>query len=183
MVNSVLITRLKLAVVVTILLFCIFAVGSFLPLGNEEAEELTKRLEEIVGENLEIQIFLNNFLITVMGYIPFIGPCIMGYAIFNTGRYFGWISMKNGIPSIFLIAFMVITLYGLLEFLGYGLATTESITISYQIFRARRLLKGEIKFFLVMMALSAALLLVAALIEGALIHALEQFSSIIVEHP
>ncbi|MCD6536663.1 MAG: stage II sporulation protein M [Thaumarchaeota archaeon] len=174
--KDVLITRLKFAAIITVLLFALLAIGSAFPLGGEEAEELTKRLEEMGGENLELQIFLNNFLITMIGYIPFIGPCIMGYAIFHTGRYLGWISAQTGIPAILSIFFTVVTVYGVLEFMGYGLAAAESLTISYQILRARHLLRDEVKFLVIVVALSAALLLAAAFIEGALIHVLEQLS-------
>ncbi|MCS7132338.1 MAG: stage II sporulation protein M [Nitrososphaeria archaeon] len=166
-----------------ILLFSVFTMGSFFPMGREEAEELTKRLEEIIGENVEVQIFLNNFMIAVLGCIPFIGPCIMGYTIFNTGRYLGWISAQTGVPVIVSIFFTIIMVYGLLEFMGYGLATAESLTISYQILRARHLLKREVKFLLIALGLSAALLLAAAFVEGALIRVLEAFSSIITEYP
>ncbi|RLG00379.1 MAG: hypothetical protein DRN47_01635, partial [Candidatus Wolframiiraptor sp.] len=109
--KDVLITRLKFAAIITVLLFAILAIGSAFPLGDEEAEELAKRLEEMSGENLELQIFLNNFLITMIGYIPFIGPCIMGYVIFHTGRYLGWISAQTGIPAILSIFFTVVTVY------------------------------------------------------------------------
>ena len=173
MAKGILIARLKSAAIVTVLLFALLAAGSIFPLGSEEAEELTKKIQEMDGENLEMQIFLNNFLITAVGYIPFIGPCIVGYAIFHTGRYLGWLSAQTGIPAIFSIFFTVVTVYGVLELMGYGLATAESLTISYQILRARHLLKKEVKFLLIAVALSAALLLAAAFIEGALIHALE----------
>ncbi|RLF99263.1 MAG: hypothetical protein DRN47_03950 [Candidatus Wolframiiraptor sp.] len=102
----------------------------------------------------------------------------MGYVIFHTGRYLGWISAQTGIPAILSIFFTVVTVYGVLEFMGYGLATTESLTISYQILRARHLLRKEVKFLLIVVALSAALLLAAAFIEGALIHALERLSGL-----
>jgi hypothetical protein len=68
-----------------------------------------------------------------------------------------------------MILIILLTGYGILELLGYGVAIAESITISHIILRRRWLLRGELKMLLIAIAISALLLAIAAVIEAALV--------------
>jgi len=171
--SGLLLKRVKIAVIAAITLFVIFGLSSLMPLGAAEAEALTKELEGLMKGPLELRIFFNNFFITMLSYLPFIGPCVMGYVIFHTGRYVGWLAAQTGMPSIVIVAFSILTVYGVFEFLAYGLTVTESLTISYYIVKARRLLKREIKILLICIAITSLLLAIAAAIEASLTHLLE----------
>ena len=170
---------MKAAAIATVALFIIFGLSSLFPMSGGEAEKLTEELQGLTKGNVELNIFSNNLAVSLLAYIPFAGPVIMGYAVFNTGRYIGWLSAQSGLHPIILVSASIIALYGVLEFLGYGVATAESITLSYYIIRSRRMLRGEVKMLLVCLAASTIFLLAGALIEGALIRALKAPTTII----
>lgn len=168
--------RLKLALIIMILLIGLLLAGAFFPMSNKEGREMEESLEKLGKENLELGIFSNNMLVALLGVIPFAGPPLAGYIIFNTGRFLGWTSAQMGIPANLMIAMTILIIlltgYGILELLGYGVAIAESLTISNIILRRRWLLRGELKMLLIAIALSALLLALAALIEAALVKSL-----------
>ena len=169
--------RLRLAILISIILIGLMLAGSLIPLGAEEGEKIREELERLGGEGLEQGIFLNNFTIALIALIPFLGPIIMGYVVFHTGRFLGWMGLELGMPPYHLIPFtlgtIILTGYGILEFLGYGVAVSESLTLSYYILRARALLRSELKILLIVIGVIALLLFLGAVIEAALIKALE----------
>jgi len=169
--------RLRLAILISIVLIGLMLTGLLIPLGAEEGEKIREELERLGGEGLEQGIFLNNFMIALMALIPFLGPAIMGYVIFHTGRFLGWMGLELGMSPYHLIPFtlraIILPGYGILEFLGYGVAVSESLTLSYYILRARTLLKSELKILLIIIGVIALLLFLGAVIEAALIKALE----------
>jgi len=164
---------MKLSIIVTLILLGLLMAGAFIPLGDEEGEVLKRELEKLGEDSLELGIFLNNFGVALLAAIPFAGPPIAGYIVFHTGRFLGWISAQSGIPLTFMILFslllIVLSGYGVLEFLGYGVMTAESLMISYYILKARQLLRRELRILLIAMLISALLLALGAIIEAALI--------------
>jgi len=168
-----LLSRVKVAVIATIILFLIFGFSSLIPLESHEAEALSKELEGLMEGPLELKIFLNNFFITLFSYIPFAGPCIMGYVIIHTGRYVGWLAVQVGVPSIVIVSFSILSVYGIFEFLAYGLAVAESLTVSYYLVKARQILRSEVKILMACILIASLLLAVAAIIEASLIRLLE----------
>ncbi|RLE47603.1 MAG: hypothetical protein DRJ31_08605 [Candidatus Methanomethylicota archaeon] len=172
--------RLKLAIPVSIILIMLMLAGSLIPLGAEEGEKIGEELEKLDERGLEQGIFLNNFAIALTALAPFLGPIIMGYVAFHTGRFLGWIGLELGMPPQELIPLalerIILTGYGLLEFLGYGMAVSESLTLSYYILRARKLLRNEIRILPAIIGIIALLLLLGALIEAALIKALQNMA-------
>lgn len=160
--------RIILTVILTILLFTVLYISSMMPFSSEELDSLLKQAEEILKKNFTIlDIFLNNFTVSLLIFIPVVGPIVGGYAIYVTGRIMGALATSTGIPSILLISIAIITFYGLVEFLAYGTAFTESIIFSYSIFK--REIKREYRWVLISLIVTALLLLVAATIEYLLI--------------
>ncbi|MEM4613437.1 MAG: hypothetical protein QXJ56_05730, partial [Ignisphaera sp.] len=84
----------------------------------------------------------------------------------------GVLANTYGIPSSILIISTIITLYGLIEFLAYGIAFSENIFLTKSIISRR--LKREGKLTIISIALTALLLLIAATIEYALIIFIEK---------
>lgn len=168
-----LLRRLKLGVLVAVLLMGLMAAGAFFPLGDEEGLELQRRLESLDESGLELGIFSNNVLVALLGAIPFAGPPLAGYIVFNTGRFLGWLSAQLGLPAGLMLAIMlpltILTGYGLLEFLGYGLAVAESLTLSYYMARRRELLRRELRMLPLALGVSALFLALGAVLEAALI--------------
>ncbi len=165
--------RLKLSLVIAAIFIGFMLAGIFYPMSDEEGWEIQKKLEELGKNNLELEIFSNNMMVALTGMIPFAGPPLAGYIVFNTGRFLGWTSAQLEIPADIMIAMTLIIIlltgYGILEFMGYGIAVAESLTISYYIIGRRWLLKRELKMLLLAIALSALFLALGAVIEAALV--------------
>lgn len=177
---GILLERLKLTLLAALILIGILLLGSLIPLGDEEGRLVQEELERLGERGLELGIFLNNFMIALLGLIPFLGPPILGYAVFHTGRFLGWLGVEHGMPPQLLIPFtlnlIILTGYGVLEFLGYGAAAAESLAISYYAIRSRRLLKRELRILPLIVGLIAGFLLAGAVIEAALIRSLESLA-------
>lgn len=160
--------RLILIAIVTIGLFILLYIASTVPFSNEELTTLLEEAKKILTERYAIiDIFMNNFLISLIMFIPVAGPLIGGYVIYITGRLIGALSVSTGIPSILLISITIVTFYGLIEFLAYGTAFTESIIFTYSIFRRKT--RAELKWLIISVSATAALLLIAAALEYLLI--------------
>ena len=162
------INRLLFAILATIILFIILGIGSITPLGASEAERLMKEFEDLMKDLTAFGIFVNNFKVALLSLIPFIGAGIMGFVIFQTGKLLGCISAQSGMHPAAFILFSIIMVYGLMEFLGYGVAASEGIILSYSIIKRR--FRSEIKWLLISMGVSAALLFAAAALESFLIN-------------
>ena len=177
---GILLERLKLTLLAAVILIGILLLGSLIPLGDEEGRLVQEELGRLGERGLELGIFLNNFTIALLGLIPFLGPPILGYTVFHTGRFLGWLGVEHGMPPQLLIPFtlnlIILTGYGILEFLGYGAAAAESLAISYYAIRSRRLLGRELRMLPLMIGLIAGFLLAGAVIEAALIRSLESLA-------
>ena len=161
--------RLKYSLLATLILFIILGLSSLIPMSIEEAGTLLEEAKKIIGENpTVIGIWTNNMLAALLIYIPFLGIGLAGYIMFQTGRIFGALAVESGISSIMLILFAVVTVYGLIEFVAYGTALTESILFSYSI--VKRSLRHELRWLLISMGIVAGLLLIAAILEVIIIN-------------
>ena len=176
--GRILIARIKLALLVTLILVGLLVAGALSPLGDEEGRAIEEELRKLGQDSLELEIFLNNFSVALLSAIPFLGPLIMGYVIFHTGRFLGWVLAQSGMPPSFgiplILLLIFLTGYGILEFMGYGVLVAESVTISYYILRARQLLRRELKILLIIVLVSAALLALGAIIEATFIRSQEE---------
>jgi len=166
------INRIIFAILTTIILFIILGVGSSIPLSGEEARQFMKQFEDLTENLSTFRIFMNNLKIALLSFIPFIGVGITGYVIFQTGKFLGYISTKSGIHPALFILFSIMTIYGLMEFLGYGVAASEGIILSYSLIKRR--FRREVKWLLISIVVSAALLLAAAALENFLIDAFKE---------
>ena len=164
--------RILFTIFATIILFIILGIGSAMPLSGEEAKQLMEQFEDVMKDLSTFRIFINNFTVALLSFIPFIGVGIMGFVIFQTGKFLGYISTQSGIHPALLILSTIITVYGLIEFLGYGVAVSEGIIFSYSIIK--KSFRSEIKWLLISIAVSAALLLAAAALENFLVGALKE---------
>jgi len=169
------INRIIFAILATIILFIILGVGSSMPLSGEEARQFMKQFEDLTEDLSTLRIFMNNLMIALLSFIPFIGVGITGYVIFQTGKFLGYISTKSGIHPALFILFSIMMVYGLMEFLAYGVAASEGIILSYSLIRRR--FRSEIKWLLISMGISAILLLAAAALESFLVSAFKEVIS------
>jgi len=158
------INRLLFAILATIILFIILGIGSTTPLDASEAERLMKEFEDLMKDLTAFGIFVNNFKVALLSLIPFIGAGIMGFVVFQTGKLLGCISAQSGIHPVAFILFSIIMVYGLMEFLGYGVAASEGMILSYSLIKRR--FRSEIRWLIISIVVSAALLFAAAALES-----------------
>jgi hypothetical protein len=150
--------------------------GVLTPLNPEETTDLGKGLEETQTtiENLpELQqvsfIFGNNFMICLIGFVPIIGPIFEFYVLYSTGvTITAYVTYQNLQASpMLLFASLFILPFTWLEFLAYSSAISESFWLTWQLMHRKG--KKEVRNSCIMISICAAILLVAAIIEVAMI--------------
>lgn len=167
--KPVFIERLKLAAITTAILFAILMVSASIPPDHKELNSLSKEAEKLFEKEWGVlDVWANNELVTLMTYIPFIGLGIGSFIIFHTGRLFAWLGAEIGIHPVLLIMLAIITVYGLVEFMAYGFAFSQSMILSYTIL-TRGDVKTELKWTMISIGIATILLLIAAWMEVSLI--------------
>ncbi|MDT7967868.1 MAG: hypothetical protein RQ949_01190 [Candidatus Calditenuis sp.] len=158
----------------SVFLYLILVAGAFTPLSKQEAEERMRTLQEITGSiNSPLQIFANNFLISLLMLVPFVGPPSAAYVIYNTGLFFSALSITTNVPPIVTVIAPLISIYGALEFIAYGFFFHHGLRFSYTVLKRR--LKEELRPALFMVVIGTIVLLSAAFLEYLLIESLANF--------
>ncbi len=164
--------RIYTIVAVFIVAVIVTVVGSFVPVSSVDAQQISKDLNQTVSTmqaqgTLTQYIFGNNFLITLIMFIPVIGPVLGLFIMFNTGNVVGAIATSSGYSPIIALIALVITPVFWLEFAAYSTAMAESVWFF------RRLLQGrglrELRTMSIFVTITAVILAISALIETALI--------------
>jgi uncharacterized membrane protein SpoIIM required for sporulation len=143
------------------------AIGSAVPLSaqdaNDLAEPLNQTLQEHLADNTLTQyIFLNNFGICLLMFIPIIGPALGMFILFSTGLALGAIATTQGYPVYIGWLSLVVTPVFWLEFVAYSIAMAESIWLFRRLTQARW---RELKWTAIFVGICAALLIVGAIVE------------------
>jgi hypothetical protein len=164
--------RLFTIIAVFVVAVIVTTVGSFVPISAADAQQISNDLNQTVStmqaQGTLVQfIFGNNFLITLVMFIPVIGPVLGLFIMFNTGNVVGAIATSSGFSPIFALIALIITPVFWLEFAAYSTAMSESVWLF------RRLLQGrgfrELRVMSVFVTITAVILAVGALVETALI--------------
>ena len=141
--------------------------GVLTPLSHEEASEIEKELEEI-QENVNAQlIFGNNFMICLVMFVPIAGPIFGSYVLHNTGIVIAAASVAEGLPSLLVFAFLFAFPFIWLEFLAYSIAFAQSVWLTWRIIQHKG--KKELVNTCVLISICAVMLLIAAIVEMAII--------------
>lgn len=141
--------------------------GVLTPLSHEEASEIEKELEEI-QENVTVQlIFGNNFMICLVMFVPIAGPIFGSYVLHNTGIVIAATSVAEGLPSLLVFAFLFAFPFTWLEFLAYSIAFAQSVWLTWSIIQHKG--KKELVNTCVLISICAVMLLIAAIVEMAII--------------
>lgn len=164
--------RIYSTLIIFVIAVLFVVIGSYVPISHQDANSRYDDINQTVsdyGSNFGLateSIFLNNFQICLLMFIPVAGP-IMGLAILlNTGISFGAIAAINGYPVVLIFINMFLSPIFWLEFAAYSIAITESIWL------LRRLIQGqwrELKITGITIGICAALLIIGALVEAWLI--------------
>jgi hypothetical protein len=168
----------RIIIIVIFFLFAILVtiVGTLAPLSSQqianENNELNKTQQEIQGMDFAHRtaaIFLNNFEICLLMFVPIFGVVFGSIVLFNTGSVLAaeTITINRSIPPVLVFALLFVFPFTWLEFISYSTALSESFWL------IRRGLQGEwkreIKNLGKLVLITAVLLVAGAMIESLLI--------------
>lgn len=160
--------RVFIAIISAAILYALFALGSLTEMTVSEAERRMSELNEFLrGRTTPLGIFSNNFVISLIMLIPLLGPVLGGYIVYNTGTFLAAIAISTNTDVGFLLILPLLSVYGFLEFVGYGAMASESMLLLYAGVRKR--LREEVRTLPIIIGVAAAVLGLAALIEFGLI--------------
>lgn len=178
----------RIIIIVAFLLFALLVtiIGILAPLSPQqianENSELNSTQQQIQGMDFAhrtVAIFLNNFEICLLMFVPFLGIFIGTFTLFNTGSVLAaqtiTINASNAarlppipaVPPILVFGFLFVFPFAWLEFISYSTALSEGFWLIRRGLQGE--LKREIKNLGKLILITAALLAAGALIEAALI--------------
>ncbi len=142
------------------------------PMSKQDAEITYDQLNMTVTSMKENgvllpNIFGNNLMITVMMFIPVIGPILGFYAFYNTGVVIGATGIVYGLHPLVGYAALWLTPIAWLEFTAYSTAIAASLWLTWRLVQGRGMheLVNTSKF----LSVCTLILLLAAIIEAALV--------------
>jgi len=148
----------------------VIAIGSSSPLSAIEGEEILENFESSLPDIATTPIFINNFLIAVIMFIPVLGPTIGTIILHTTGVVIAATAMSVNLPGVLLLLSLLIFPFAWLEFISYSIAITQSIFLVIGLLRSR--FKNELFRTVFLILTVFVMLFVAAFIEAILILAL-----------
>jgi hypothetical protein len=163
--------RIYLIIFMFIIAFVVTIVGSFVPISHSDAQTINNQLNDTLNAHksngtLTEYIFLNNFEICLLMFVPVIGPVLGLIILFDTGVALGAIASVQGYPVAIGLLSLILTPIFWLEFTAYSTAMAESIWLLRRLTQ-RRLL--ELKNTAILVGICAAILIAGAIVEAWLI--------------
>ncbi|MEM1581636.1 MAG: stage II sporulation protein M [Candidatus Bathyarchaeia archaeon] len=155
---------------------CVIAtvIGASTQLSSQDAQQINREMREleeaVKGSNPQFAsrfIFGNNFMHTLIMFIPVVGPCWGFFVLYNTGVAIAAISTINNINPMFSLFSLFLFPFTWMEYVSYALAISESCILTYFLFK--RKLRDEITKMAIMVVVCSVILLLAAIIETAFI--------------
>jgi hypothetical protein len=145
--------------------------GTLVPLSAEDANTIYGQVNQTLSENRDMAsltgaIFINNFTLCLIMFIPVAGAVFGFFTLFSTGTALGAISMVQGIPVGLEFLLLAITPIFWLEFVSYSLGITESIWLFRRLTQRRW---RELKWTAIAIGVVAGLLAIGAVVEAWLI--------------
>jgi hypothetical protein len=167
---------LAITVLVTIL-------GTFVPTTAQQSKDITNSLNQTVtggkaAGTLAPSIFINNFSLCLLMFLPLVGSIIGLAILFNTGYYIGAELRYQGSttttgaaasvqPSTAILALVLVGVTFLCEYLSYSIGITESVWLFRRLMQKRW---GELKYTGILIGVVAALLATGAIVETYLLY-------------
>ncbi len=145
--------------------------GTLVPLSTEDATTIYNQVNQTLTENNDFAsltgaIFVNNFSLCLIMFIPVAGAVFGFFTLFSTGTAIGAISMVQGFPAILQLILLMITPIFWLEFVSYSVGMTESIWLFRRLTQRRW---RELKWTAIAIGVTAGLLAIGAVVEAWLI--------------
>ncbi len=159
--------RIYSIVFIFVLAILVTVIGSFIPLSSKDAYDLSNQLNQTLNQNrandtLTQYIFLNNFEICLLMFVPVIGPALGLFILFDTGLALGAIAVTQGYPVWIGLLSLIVTPVFWLEFAAYSIAMAESIWLFRRLTQKRW---REVKWTGMFIAICAGLLAIGAVVE------------------
>ena len=174
--------RKRIYSIIFVLILSIVAtlVGMLVPLSPQEAQVVFDQLNQTITENTAQgtfvpAIFVNNFSLCLLMFIPLAGLAIGLFILFSTGmaiRAIFDVQMASGLSgtasaeiqaSTAIFALILIGAVFLLEYVSYAIGMTESVWLFRRILQKQW--KGEFKYFAIFVGVVALLLIIGAIVE------------------
>jgi len=151
--------------------FVIFmSLAALIPVDPTIAKTTTNQLQDQLKYTATVDlIFGHNFFLTLIMFLPFIGPIFGIFSSFSTGLVVADIASARSLSPGFLVASLFTAPHTYLELFAYALAMSQSVFLSLALVRGR--LKQELVRTCVIMAICALVLVLAAFFEVLLIYA------------
>ena len=163
--------RIYSIIIVFVIAFIVTVIGSYIPLSHQDSQTLYNQVNSTLSSHKSFSdrteyIFLNNFSICLLMFVPFLGAIIGIFILFDTGLALGAIATVQGYPPWVAIVSELLTPVFWLEFLAYATAMAASIWLARRLMQRRWL---ELKNTVILIGICAAILFVSAIIETWLI--------------
>jgi hypothetical protein len=152
--------------------FVVTSVGVLTPLSVEDANSINQDIEQL-RENISVQyVFGNNLMLCLPMFIPFVGPIFGLWVMYNTGIAIAAETIAASPQVSPLLTFLMLFIFPFtwMEFISYSTGFAESVWLIRRGMQGRG--RREIKNAATLIAIVAVILLFAAIIEVALILAL-----------
>jgi len=136
---------------------------------NNDLNKTQQQIQKMDLAHRTAAIFLNNFEICLLMFVPFVGIIFGTFVLFNTGSVLAAqaITLYPNFPPVLVFALLFVFPFTWLEFISYSTGLSESFWLIRRGLQGE--LKREIKNLAKLVLITAALLAAGALIEAALI--------------
>ena len=159
--------RRILYLLVGIIVFLIFfTIGTLVTFDETTSQELKEQFQNKIKNIDSLGIFFNNFLISILMFIPGIGIAFGLFSGFSTGNIFVIITRDLPIQIPPLLVFL--TIFGIMELVSYGIAISRSYLLLISIIK-RTNIKENLIYTGIEIGIVSIILFVSAIIEWDLI--------------
>ncbi len=163
--------RIYLFVFLFVVAVALTVIGSYLPISHSDAQTISQNLNDTLKQHradntLPEYIFINNFSICLLMFVPVAGAVLGCIILFDTGVALGAIASIQGYPVWFGFLNLIVTPVFWLEFTAYSIAMAESIWLTRRLMQHRWM---ELKNTAILIGICAGLLIVGAFVEAWLI--------------
>lgn len=159
--------RRILSLVVGIIVFLIFfTIGTSITFDESTSQELKEQFQNKIENIDSIGIFFNNFLISILMFIPGIGIAFGLFSGFSTGNIF--VIITRDLPIQIPPLFVFLTIFGIMELVSYGIAISRSYLLLINIMK-RTNIKDNLIYTGIEIGIVSIILFISANIEWDLI--------------
>lgn len=159
--------RRILYLLVGIIAFLVFfTIGTLVTFDESTSQELKEQFQNKIKNIDSLGIFFNNFLISILMFIPGIGIAFGLFSGFSTGNIFVIITRDLPIQIPPLLVFL--TIFGIMELISYGIAISRSYLLLISLVK-RTNIKENLIYAGIEIGIVSIILFVSAIIEWDLI--------------